>query len=180
MLPQLQTSSNRGLAKSCEPEREDICQEGSLVGNWAAFHKRSVAAAVHRGARGRGISEESHRLSCQPPALVPVVSAGPLQSSWHPVSTNELRPAPSHPRHGHGLICIHTDQSEQLHNDQEGVKSITTVLFGPIILCQFGFLICIKMDQSPTRAGTCSMSGDLPFVFPAGTSGFCQRLHFSG
>lgn len=79
-------------------------------------------------------------------------------------------------------ICILTDQSEQLHNDQsEGqFRTIRTVLFGPNELQLWIPHLQKKKVQSRIRVGAFFIQASLPFLSGEHNFGFPQRLSFPG
>lgn len=80
------------------------------------------------------LSGESHRLAAKPPALSSCLLSPPLsKSSQNRALTNGLRPDPVQLElPNYSLICIFTDPSDQLHNDQS--ERVIPLLFEPMAL----------------------------------------------
>lgn len=149
-------------------EKEYTCQEGVLLVNCVQNYDWSSAAFVNRSLLGILNFRESHKLSVPgactvllPPEPHPYNRITGIRLSptgWESVPSNQ----------NHTVISLFTYlltnlSSPIMTNQNRLFWPIMTVPFGPIRLYKFGFLICIKMDKSGTRAGTFPIKSGLPF-----------------
>lgn len=102
------------------PEKEHTCQKGFLAVNWAGIYNKSRAASVYRGHLTYAAFQGKAIDWAGPPYLlycVPITTAHLYKGVPGILLRAETWPF-QQDLHSYISICIFTDQSKKLHNDQ--------------------------------------------------------------